>query len=264
MKPVECDLHIHSNLSKSSRPEATVENCLAAARARGLKTAGFSNHCWAAHLPGANDWYRSQTAEHALSFREQIPSDTGGLRVLTGCETEFLGKGLAGMDRETAARFDYVLLPANHFHMKGFVVPENLGDGGPGAVRELLYRRFLEVTELGFGTGIVHPFEPLGFRDWEEEILSGFSRAMYETCFKNAASAGLAIEIDKSAVDNKTALNEKGYSSLYLEIFSVARHCGCRFFFGSDSHRPGEIEGYDRMAEFAGLCGIEEDMLLEL
>jgi histidinol phosphatase-like PHP family hydrolase len=264
MKPVECDLHIHSNLSKSSRPESTVENCLAAAKSQGLKIAGFSNHCWAAHLPGASEWYQSQNEEHALSFRDQIPADTGGLRVLTGCETEYIGNGVAGMDRETARRFDYVLLPANHFHMKGFAVPDNLGDGGPKAVRDLLYRRFLEVTELGFGTGIVHPLEPLGFSDWEQEILSGFTRAMYETCFKSAVSAGLAIEIDNSAVGNKTALNEKGYSSLYLEMFSIARQCGCKFFFGSDSHHPDQICGYRQMAEFAELCGIDETMLLEL
>jgi histidinol phosphatase-like PHP family hydrolase len=46
-------------------------------------------------------------------------------------------------------------------------------------------------------------------------------------------------------------------------MFSIARHCGCKFFFGSDSHRPGEIGGYQRMAGFAGLCGIDETMLLE-
>jgi hypothetical protein len=35
-------------------------------------------------------------------------------------------------------------------------------------------------------------------------------------------------------------------------------------FFGSDSRRPDEIGGYDRMAESAGLRGIEENMLLGL
>jgi histidinol phosphatase-like PHP family hydrolase len=160
----------------------------------------------------------------------------------------------------------YVMIPANHFHMTGFTVPSDLRDQGPKAVRELLYRRFMETVELGFGTGIVHPFIPLGFMDWEKEILSGFTPARYETCFTAAASAGIGIEIQGAVLESKADTNERGFSNLYRDMFSAARECNCKFFFGSDAHTPEKIKKglYDRLGQFAGLCGIDESMFLEL
>jgi histidinol phosphatase-like PHP family hydrolase len=260
---VACDLHVHTNISKCGAPEATAESCLEAAAKEGLKIVGFSNHCWANHLPGASDWYKGQDVEHVLQIRSEIPSPPGNVRVLIGCETEYIGNGVAGMDKETTALFDYVLIPANHFHMRGYTVPEDLGAGGPGAVRELLYRRFLEAVDLGFGTGIVHPFGPLGFMDWEEEVMSGFTRAQYETCFKAAASAGIGVEIHHMAIECKAALNAEGFSTLYINMLSTARECGCKFFFASDAHTPKNMNGYDRLGQLAGLCGIDEGMILQ-
>jgi histidinol phosphatase-like PHP family hydrolase len=215
-------------------------------------------------MPGESPWYRGQNIEHVLSIRDQLPLDTRGLRILIGCETEYIGNGIAGLNKELAGRFDFVWVPANHFHQKGFVVPDDLGSGGPEAVSELLYRRFMEVVDLGFAGGIVHPFVPLGFLEWEAEILDGISDTRYETCFKAAASAGIAIEINAYNGDCKTRAPANGFSSLYLKIHTIARECGCTFFFGSDAHHPDAISGYERMAAFAESCGIDDNGLLKL
>ena len=256
------DLHIHTNLSSCAKNEATPKACLEAAQKQGLKTVGFADHCWAAQLPGASEWYKKQDMEHVLKIREMLPADTGEMRVLIGCETEYTGNGIAGLNKELAGAFDFVLIPANHFHMKGYTVPENLASGGPQAVSQLLYRRFMEVTELGFGAGIAHPFRPLGFIEWEEDILKGITGIQYEQCFRNAASAGLAIEISIWSVDREVCLAPDGFSSLYLEMYTIAHECGCKFYFASDAHHPDEITGYDRMLKFAQLCGIDESSCL--
>jgi histidinol phosphatase-like PHP family hydrolase len=263
MKPIDQDLHVHTNLSRCGKSEATVENCLAAAEKQGIKTIGFANHCWAAEMPHESPWYRGQNIEHVLSIRGQLPDDTRGLRILVGCETEYIGNGIAGLNKELAGRFDFVWIPANHFHQKGFVVPGELGSGGPGAVAELLYRRFMEAVDLGFGSGIVHPFRPLGFLEWEGEILDRISDIQYENCFKAAVSAGIAVEIGAYTGDCKTGSAPNGFSSLYLRIYTIARECGCKFFFGTDAHHPDAITGYDRMAAFAESCGIDDANLLK-
>jgi histidinol phosphatase-like PHP family hydrolase len=244
-----------------------VENYLAAAEKHGLKTIGFANHCWAAQIqiPGMSPWHQGQDIEHVLKIKEQIPNDTRGIRILIGCETEYIGNGIAGLNKALADLFDFVLLPANHFNWKGFVVPEDLGVGGPKAVSELLYRRFMEVVDLGFGTAIVHPFQPLGFLEWEADVLNGISDAMYINCFKAAASAGLAIEINSYASARcTTCIAENGFSSLYLKIHSIARECGCKFIFGSDAHQIKEITAYEKMKQYAEACGIDDTELASL
>jgi histidinol phosphatase-like PHP family hydrolase len=261
MKPIDRDLHVHTNLSRCGKSEATVENCLAAAEKQGIKTIGFANHCWAAEMPNESPWYRGQNIEHVLSIRDQLPNDTRGFRILIGCETEYIGNGIAGLNKELARHFDFVWVPANHFHQKGFVVPEELGSGGPKEVSELLYRRFMETVDLGFADGIVHPFIPLGFLEWEAEILDLITDTMYEDCFKAAVSAGIAVEINAYNGNCKTRTAPNGFSSLYLKIHTIARECGCKFFFGSDAHHPDAIGGYERMAAFAESCGIDDSSL---
>jgi histidinol phosphatase-like PHP family hydrolase len=261
---VNCDLHVHTNLSKCGARDAVAAGCLEAAKKQGLKSIGFANHCWASHLPGASDWYKGQDVEHVLKIKDELTSCPKDVKVYVGCETEYIGNGIAGMDKETAGRFEFVLIPANHFHMTGFTVPGDLGSGGPAAVRELLYRRFLEAVDLGFGNGIVHPFTPLGFEDWEEEIMAGFTPAQFETCFKAAASAGLGVEINSCVVECKKALAVSGFSNLYINMISAAREAGCKFFFGSDAHHPDRMTGYDEMARLAEICGIDDTMLLTL
>ena len=165
---VTSDLHVHTNLSLCGDPDATVEGYLSACREAGITTIGFSNHCWVGDMPlncYIADWYRVQTLDRALSLRNQIPDDTKGIKVLVGCETEYIGNGIIGMDKDAAELFDYVLVPMSHFDKPGFVVPADLASGGARAVSELLYRYFYEIVTLGIATGVPHPFVPFGFFD---------------------------------------------------------------------------------------------------
>ena len=264
---VTSDLHIHTNLSLCAEPDATVERYLALWAENDVRTIGFSNHCWAGHIPFPNgvcpgvDWYKAQPVERALTIRKQLPKDTGSKRILIGCEVEYIGSGIAGIDKDTAKLFDYVLVAANHFHMTGLTVPSDLVSGGTDAIRELLYRRFNEAAALEFATGIVHPFIPYGFSDIETEIISGFTDQQYRNSFSAAASCRISVEIHRDAVESRIAEDKNGFSSEFIRMLTIAGECGCTFHFGSDTH--GIINpDYERMGRFAALCGITSDDIL--
>lgn len=120
------DVHNHSLLSACCYdPVATVENFVNKSRELGHKVFGISNHLWDERVPGASSWYQKQMINYGLEARNSIPKDTGDVKVLIGTESEYLGAtDTLGILAETGARFDYVLIPHTHTHMKNFVINE--------------------------------------------------------------------------------------------------------------------------------------------
>ena len=262
---VTCDLHIHTNLSICAKPEATVEAYLDLCQENGITTIGLANHCWAGPMPrscGWADWYSKQSMESILALRNQ--KSIHDIRILIGCESEYLGAGVVGMTKEAASQFDYVLIPASHFHQWGFTVPGDFAGSQPQTVRDLLRRRFIEVAGLEIATGIAHPFIPFGFFEIEEEIISGITDKAYEECFRVAAAANISVEIHHHAVFSQIRPNDNGFSSEYVRMLTIAKACGCIFHFGSDAHHPSNFKGHERMGQFAEACGITEDDLLKI
>jgi len=254
---VTSDLHVHTNLSLCAYSDALATDYLRDCPEKGITTIGFSNHCWAESVfleDGVFDWYKKQPEKYVLSIHELIPKDTNGVKVLVGCETEFLGGNVVGMDKDTASLFDYVLVPASHFHLNGFTVPADFASSSAKTVRELLYRRFNEALELEVTTGIAHPFIPCGFTEIEKEILSGITCKQYENSFNTAASRKVSIEIHNHMADSKESRDE------FIRMMTIAKECGCIFHFGSDTHH--KLIDYESLGQFADLCGItEEDMM---
>ena len=129
------DVHTHNYLSNCcSDGTSTVENCIAAAQEAGLKILGISNHTWDARVPFPSDagfapgFYKKQTVELQMEQRKLIPADTNGVKVLVGAETEYCGMyDVLGMTKESAKKFDYLLIPHTHVHMAKFVMPKPNG-----------------------------------------------------------------------------------------------------------------------------------------
>ncbi len=121
------DIHTHSLLSSCCYdPEATFENYFRRAKELGHTVFGISNHLWDEKVPGASHWYHMQMINYGLEgARNSIP-DIPGMKILIGTETEYCGMSdTLGMLAETAKRFDYILVPHTHMHMKNFVIPED-------------------------------------------------------------------------------------------------------------------------------------------
>ncbi len=121
------DLHTHTLMSSCSfDPHATMQAYVDKASELGHTVIGISNHLWDEKVPGASEWYAGQCVSYGFEEKYAIPADTHGVRVLFGAETEYCGMTKTlGMSAETGARFDYILVPHTHSHMKNFVMEEN-------------------------------------------------------------------------------------------------------------------------------------------
>ncbi len=124
---IDHDIHTHTLFSSCCYdPLATMKAFVERAHELGHRILGISNHLWDERVPGASAWYRGQTVDYGFEGKYAIPADTLGVKVLFGTETEYCGKDdNLGMLASTAARFDYVLVPHTHTHMKNFVIRES-------------------------------------------------------------------------------------------------------------------------------------------
>ena len=121
------DFHTHTlHSSCCYDPEATISAFVDKASELGLHSIGISNHVWDETVPGSSGWYKGQTVKYVLEGKCAIPEDTKGVKVMFGCECEYCGMSdTLGMTAENGKKFDYVLVPHTHTHMKNFVIAEN-------------------------------------------------------------------------------------------------------------------------------------------
>ena len=99
----------------------------------GIKVFGLSNHIWDETVKGASYWYKRQTIALAEEAKAYLSKEREGIRCLLGAEAEYYGcRDLVGMSAEGAKRFDYMLIPHSHLHMRNEVMadfPEIAEDG---------------------------------------------------------------------------------------------------------------------------------------
>lgn len=141
---IKHDIHTHSTLSHCCYdPQATVANYVRRAAELGHTVFGLSNHLWDEKVAGASHWYKHQNISYGLQQMDCVPADTCGVKILCGTETEyFAAKDTVGMLAETAKRFDYVLIPHTHMHMRNQVMPDN---ADTQAIRAILAERIASV-----------------------------------------------------------------------------------------------------------------------
>lgn len=260
---VTSDLHCHTFLSSCAHSDAKPESYIELAPSRGITTIAFTDHFWDGGVEGASGWYAPQNFGHVSKMRELVPSQPEKVRILYGVETEFIGSrmcnikgGKAAIRPETAQSFDFVLIPPDHFHMKGFTIPAEVTE--PEQARQWFVGNFLEVCdiELGVPIGIAHPFVPMGFPD-RAAMLNGITDDDLRRCFSYAAEKGKSVELNRDIVDTPI-------SDMYKRVFTIAREEGASFHFGSDAHTPASFDKFDLLAAFAADCGITEEDIIKL
>jgi len=234
---IDHDVHVHTILSACCHdPEATPKNILRRAREKGLNTIGFADHMWALDCSGASPWYIPQDLEHVNQTRTQLPADSGGIRILVGCESEYGGAGKLGISAAAASQLDFVLLPMSHLHMRGFVAPAELSD--PTEVGAFMVQRFLEVLDTGLANGIAHPFLPCGHKENADKIIASISDETFACCFQKAAAANVSIEITMGFFPGcqEGGETEDFHDTTFIRMLAIAKNQGCNFHFASDTH----------------------------
>ena len=164
--PIDHDLHCHSQLSLcSSDPKMTAAAILDFARAHNYTCQCVTDHFWDAGKPGSSNWYALQDYEHVRASLPLPQDPDGKVRMVFGCETEFCGKNKIGIKQATCDKFDFIVIPPNHFHMLNFVRPDTYNT--EQKVADLFVERLEEISQRRLPwrkVGIAHITCGLTFR----------------------------------------------------------------------------------------------------
>lgn len=250
------DYHIHSQLSLCSNdPLQTPQRILEYAEEFGLHTVAVTDHFWDETVPGATDWYKKQDLAH-VSASLPLPQKEG-VRFLFGCETDLDRYCKLGISKECRERFDWILIPTTHLHMRRFTINET--DQPSLKRRAKLWTSRMEAVlamDLPFSkVGIAHPACGL-MVPWDREeyleCLEMIPDAEMEAVFSKAASLGVGIELNQGDMSFAD-----GEAEVVLRPFRIAKRQGCKFFCGSDAHHPAELQKakavFERAVDYLGL-----------
>lgn len=261
---VDHDYHIHSRLSLcSGDPGQTAENILLWAKKNNLKRICLTDHHWDESVAGASGWYEQQDFRH---ISESLPlPDGSGVEFLFGCETELDKKLTIGLSKEHFDRFDFVIIPTTHLHMKGFTI--NRRDIPSLKRRSELWGRRLNAVldmDLPFGKiGIAHPTCPLMANEHPGDhlkVISMIPQQVLDDTFEKAAEKKVGIELNFTF----SCYSPEDLAVLG-RVYYTAKDHGCRFYCGSDAHHPDRFRDYkENMTAIARWLGLRESDKFQL
>ncbi len=268
---IDHDYHIHSRLSRCSGcPEQTPENMLKYAERNGISRMILTDHFWDETIPSGYEWYEGQDYPHVSQNLPLPQSDKVSFKF--GCETDMDKNFRIGITKETMEKFDFVIIPTTHVHMKNFTY--DVKDESLLCRRALYVHRLARLLEMDLPRrkiGLAHqtceliapPF-PEGACAFEDHIrlLDGISDTTYLDLFRGVAEKEIGVELN---IDGNSLLKySKEQLESVLRPFFFAKEAGCKFYLGSDAHDPKEMqfvpEKFIIPVEYLGLE--ESDMFL--
>ncbi|MBQ3080371.1 MAG: PHP domain-containing protein [Clostridia bacterium] len=260
------DLHVHTHLSICAEPFATPEAYIEKALEIGLTSLGIADHLWDSAVPlDDHPWkgfYGEQNYAHtALSREEFAKIDTKGIRILFGAEGEYdpVNHGI-GLTEEVCQKLDFLLIPNSHTHMmmpKDYYEPKQKH-------ADFMLKAYFDIINCplsGYITSIAHPFAAVACKPYPSgDLYPLISYNQYKEAFDAAKEKSIAFEINTSGLLKYTKDEIKSLPR--LDVFRIAKECGCKFTFGSDAHQPESLESIrcaDLLREILKLT--DEDIL---
>ena len=250
------DLHIHSFISSCSKdPEQTSENILKYAKENNLKTICLANHFWDETIEGASPWYEKQNFAH-ISAARPLPQDEN-VRFLFGCEAEVDRNLTLALSPEKYDEFDFIVIPTTHFHMAIALFDEQKKSAE--ALAQAWIDKFDAVMNMDLPfhkVGLAHLTCDLMARHGFslKEILDEIPENELKRLFTKASTLGIGIEINAGDFEN-----EENISNSFLHLYKTAKSCGCKFYFGSDSHSVAQLnEAKKRLTKAVDLLDLKE------
>lgn len=260
--PIDHDLHCHSFLSScSSDPAHTPAAILAHAKAHGYTCQCITDHLWDSAVPGASGWYAPQDIEHA---RRNLPlPQDDSVRMVFGCETEFCGGTKLGLSPANYDAFDFIVIPPDHFHMRGFVRPD--GVDTVEKIADLLVTRLEEIAALPLPwhkVGIAHIICRLVFDEGcQDDVYAAVDERRYRAAIRFFAEHGAGIEINCASFRD----NWHGRAADRLRLLRLAKEEGCRFYLASDAHHIHNLGSVHEVGpEIVNLLGLDGSDLFRI
>ena len=252
------DYHIHSTISACCSDERqTKDRILQYAEDLGLKKICVTDHLWDNAVDGASQWYAPQDVESLCKILPLPKSDK--CEFVFGCECE-LDKNLTlSLHKKNFDKFGFIIIPTTHMHMKGFTAVEEDYDY-PERFALHWVRRFRAVLDMNLPfnrVGIAHlTCNCLAPKPHYLDVLQMIPDSEMIALFEKASKVGAGIELNFE--DMKFSDDE---ADIVLRPYRIAKKCGCKFYFGSDAHKPDvfdEVSGvFERAVDLLGLT--EED-----
>jgi histidinol phosphatase-like PHP family hydrolase len=241
-----------------------VEHYVATARKLGLTKIGFSDHFGDGNIPGARGFYRAHPFEHNAQLKAELAAvNEPGLKLYFGCETEYhTPRREVGITEAEAEQFDFVVVPNSHTHM---MMPKDFYEPYEKHKEFMIeaYNNILDCNVSRYILSMAHPFEAVCCPYDNKILMKLMSDDEYKRLFDRTAEKGIAIEINTSG---KAGLSEQEiYDSEPFRLYRIAKECGCKFTFGSDSHNNVEHNSYAETCEsYVKALGLKEADLHEL
>jgi len=254
------DLHVHTHLSLCARSSAVVPYYIDRAKELGIKRLGFSDHMWDAPIEGrerSTEFYSVQNFEHILKLKEEIKS-AESFDILFGCETEYSKSAGAAITEETAKQLDFLLVPNSHTHITAD--RETVNDHEKHA--EYMLKAFYDIINCPVSkyiTAIAHPFYAVCCPYDNRELFGLYSDEDFRKCFSAAKEKNIAMEINTSCFAYKTL--PEIYADPSLRMYEIAKQCGCKFTFGSDSHSIHDHDSFYKAYIISSILELTENDL---
>jgi len=261
------DLHVHTNLSFCAKPDALLKDYVSKALTLGFDTIAIANHLWDHAVPGWTDWYAGQDIAHIYKLKPEIEAlKDCGMRILFGAETEYAWQTHeTAISAAEASKLDFLLVPNSHTHI---TMPREYFNDLPKLADFMLMATddILNSPAAPCTTIIPHPFFVCGGTPTEneatEEAVRLIGEQRFAPRFERMAKMNIALELNTSCL-NLYSLPQMEKST-YLDMFRLAKKCGCKFTFGTDSHT---IQTMDTVAvgyRAAAILELREDDILHL
>lgn len=275
---IKQDIHIHTYLSPCAQSNATPQFYIDNAADRGLELIGFADHMWDNGRGFSIASYeRHQThSARLLRIKDDLAKCTvpDGLRVLVGCETDFVADSTLGISREVAAQLDFVLVPISHTHFPE-VCPSPYRDDLISCGRFALdaFKRLMKHPDADLITAVPHPMAThyVGQEGSDSAAIAAMTNAEFREAFLPAADKGIGIEINATVVMLACRAAGVDVNDLdkiknleYYRMFSIAKEVGCKFTFGSDAHSQGAVQEFCYAQAVADALGLTEDDVILL
>ena len=235
---IDHDLHIHSRLSPCSGEKGktqTPENILKYALENSLRTICVTDHFWDETIEPRG----YANLDYALISQNLPLPQNERVRFLFGCETEMDKNNVIGIAPEHYGRFDFIIIPTVHLHLKGITC---VGTESAEERAALWCSRLdcaLEQPGMPYHkVGIAHLTDTGIMGGRYLEVLQMISDEQFSRLFRKAADRGVGIELN---FDWRTLDEEQ--LKIHLRPYAIAKEEGCKFYLGSDAHSVPRFEG---------------------
>lgn len=99
---------------------------------------------------------------------------------------------------------------------------------------------------------VAHPFQPVGYHQYQEDMIDTISDETFARLFKKAADLGVGLEINSGCT-----------SPQILRMNKIAKAQGCKFTLGSDTHSIAGAENIFKTDAATDALGLTEEDLME-